>query len=188
MKVLDDGALTELARATGLMLDPPKSAAARRLADLGFLASLLNRIPRRPVIGFAILSRKRYDELRSTGAPSSAALVRRYGSWNAACYAAYGLQPDGRWLGPGRPWPSTRGRPGVKSCYTREEVLAALRQCQLELGRRPSEQIFTRWTHEKRRDAQARGARVRLPSPSVVYRYYPRARGGWPRALRDAGI
>ena len=187
MHVLYDGSLTELAWAIGLTPDPPKSPASRRLAELGFLASLLNRIPPQPGIGFALISRKRYDELRPAGATSSAALVGRYGSWNATCYAAYGLQADGRWLGPGRPWPSKRGRQGVK-IYTREEVLEALRQCQRKLGRRPSQQVFERWSRERRRDAHKRGTSARIPGSSVVYRYYPSERGGWPRALRDAGI
>jgi hypothetical protein len=186
IKVLEDGNLAELARAVRLTLDPPPSPAKRRLAELGFLASLLNATPPQRGRGFAVLERRQYDKLRPTSATSSAALVRRYGSWHAACYAAYGLSTDGRWLGRGRPWPSSRGRPGVEP-YKREEVLAALQQCQRELGRRPSVTVFTRWSREKRRDARKRGAAARVPGPAVVYRYYPSERGGWIAALRDAG-
>jgi hypothetical protein len=176
IEALDDRSLVELDRAIGLTLAPPPTPAGRRLAELGFLASILNQIRARPGVGFAVVERKKYDKIRPAAAPSSAILVRRYGSWYGACYAAYGLQSDGRWTGPGRPWPSSWGLPAMKP-YTREEVLAALRQCQLELGRRPSVPVFTRWTREKRRDARARGATIRLPSPSVVYRYWPGARG-----------
>jgi hypothetical protein len=186
MEALDDGSLAELERAVRLTRNSPPSPAERRLAELGILALLLNEIAPRQALGFALLARKQYDELRPATGTSSAALVRRYGSWNAACYAAFGLQPEGRWLGPGRPWPSQHGSPSVKP-YSREEVLAALRQCQRELGRRPSVPVFTRWTREKRRDARQRGAAARLPGPSTVYRYYPSLRGGWTAALRAAG-
>jgi hypothetical protein len=105
MKALDDGSLAELERAVRLTLNSPPGPAERRLAELGFLASLLNEIAPRHGLGFALLARKRYDELRPATETSSAVLVRRYGSWTAACYAAFGLQPEGRWLGPGRPGP-----------------------------------------------------------------------------------
>lgn len=186
-KPADDRTLAELDRAIRLTLNPPRRPAEQRLAELGFLAPLLNQIPPRQGFGFPVLQRKEYDRLRPASATSSAALVKRYGSWNAACYAAYGLQPDGRWAGPGRPWPSSRGRPAMKS-YTREEVLAALCQCQRELSRRPTAVVFARWRREKRDDARKRGTRVRLPSVPVLYRYYPSARGGWNSALRDAGL
>jgi hypothetical protein len=186
LEALDDASLAEVDRATRLTLNPPPSPAERRVKELGFLASLLQQLPPRQSFGFPVLKRREYDKLRPASATSSAVLVRRYGSWNAACYAAYSLQPDGRRLGPGVPWPSSRGRPGVRQ-YTREEVLGALRQCQHELGRRPSERVFARWTREKRRDARKRGARVRLPGPNVVYRYYPSACGGWRQALFEAG-
>lgn len=186
MSALDDESLVELARAIRLTLEPPPSPAARRLAELGFLASILNETPPGQGLGFALLDRKRYNELRPPTATSSAVLVRRYGSWTAVCYAAYGLQPDGRWLGPGCPWPSPRWASAMTP-YTREEVLAALRRCQQELRCRPSGQVFTRWARERRREARQRGAAARLPGPNVVYRHYPSMRGGWAAALRDAG-
>jgi hypothetical protein len=186
MQALDAPSLAELERAIRLTLEPPARPAERRLAELGFLASILNGTPLPKGLGFALVERKQYDKLRLPTATSSAVLVRRYGSWNAACYAAHGLQPDGRWLGPGCPRPSSRGSSGGKP-YTRKEVLAALRQCQHELGCRPSGQVFTRWARERRRDARQRGAAARYPGPGVVYRYYPSVRGGWTAALRDAG-
>lgn len=185
-KPVDDSTLAELNRAIRLTLNPPASPAEQRLAELGFLASLLNQLPPRQGFGFPALQRKEYDHLRPVTATSSAVLVKRYGSWSAACYAAYGLQPDGRWTGPGRPWPSPHGRPAIKS-YTREEVLTALRRCQSDLDRRPTTNVYERWRREKQNDALKRGTTVRLPSVPVMYRHYPAARGGWNCALRDAG-
>lgn len=185
-KPVDDSTLAELNRAIRLTLNPPASTAKQRLAELGFLASLLNPLPPRQGFGFPTLQRKEYDRLRPATATSSAALVKRYRSWSAACYAAYGLQPDGRWTGPGRPWPSQHGRPSIKP-YTRPEVLTALRQCQRELGRRATDNVYARWRREKQKDALKRGTTVRLPSVPVIYRHYPAAHGGWNSALRDAG-
>jgi hypothetical protein len=184
---LDDGGLAELGRAIKLTLNPPTTPTEHRVAELGFLASLLNNIPPKHGLSFAVVQRKEYDQLRPATATSSAILVKRYGSWNSACYAAYGLEPDGRWTGPGRPWPSSRGYPAEKG-YTREEVLGALRQCNRELGRRPTANVFARWGREKRQEARRRGMSARLPSVRVVYRYYPSSRGGWRTALRDAGL
>jgi hypothetical protein len=177
--------LIELNRAIRLTLNPPTKPAQQRLAELGFLAERLNSIPPRQGFGFAVLQRNEYDRLRPSSAPSSAVLVKRYGSWNAVCCAAYGLQPDGRWTGPGMPWPSSRGRPATTS-YGREEVLAALRQCRNDLRRRPTSDVFERWRRDKLNDARRRGITLKLPSIPVIYRHYPAARGGWNSALRDA--
>jgi hypothetical protein len=72
--------------------DPPPSPAKRRLAELGFLASLLNATPPQRGLGFAVLERRQYDKLRPTTATSRAALVRRYGSWHATWLG--GMPPD----------------------------------------------------------------------------------------------
>jgi hypothetical protein len=187
LKPAEEATLLELNRAIRLTLNPPATPAEQRVAELGSLASLLNPLPPRAGVGFPRLPRKDYDRLRSATATSSATLVKRYGSWHAACYAAYGLQPDGRGTGPGRPWPSPYGRPAPKP-YTREEVLAALRQCQHDLGRRASNNVYARWRRAKKKEAHRHGTTVRLPSLPVIYRYYPAARGGWNTALRDAGL
>jgi hypothetical protein len=186
-KPVEDSTLLKLDRAIRLTLNPPARPAEQRLAELGFLAACLKPLPPRPGFGFAVLQRKEYDGLRPATAPSSAVLVRRYGSWHAACYAAYGLQPDGRWTGPGRPWPSSRGLAAPRS-YNREEVHAALRQCRSDLNRRPTTNVYDRWRREKLDDARKRGTTLRLPSVPVIYRYYPAARGGWNSALHKAGL
>jgi hypothetical protein len=186
-KPTEDATLLELERAIRLTLNPPTTPAEQRLAELGPLASILNPLPPRAGFGFPTLPRKEYDRLRPATATSSAVLVKRYGSWHAACYAAFGLQPDGRWTGPGRPWPSSHGRPATKP-YTREEILAALRQCQRDLDRRPTAKVYDRWRRAKQAGAHRRGTTIRLPSLPAIYRYFPAARGGWNSALRDAGL
>jgi hypothetical protein len=187
IKPAEEATLVELNRAIRLTLNPPATPAEQRLAELGSLASLLNPLPPRAGFGFPTLARKDYDRLRPATATSSATLVKRHGSWHAACYAAYGLQPDGQWTGPGRPRPSPYGRPAPKP-YTREEVLAALRQCQHDLGRRANNNVYERWRREKKKEAHRRGTTVRLPSAPVTYRHYPAARGDWNTALRDGGL
>jgi hypothetical protein len=186
-KPAEDATLLELDRAIRLTLNPPTTPAEQRLAELGSLASILNPLPPRPGFGFPTLPHKEYDRLRPATATSGSVLAKRYGSWNAACYAAYGLQPDGRWTGPGQPWPSSYGRPATKP-YTRDEVHEALRQCQHDVDRRPTTKVYDRWRREKSADARRRGTKIRLPSPPVIYRCYPAARGGWNSALRDAGL
>jgi hypothetical protein len=186
-KPVEDSTLVELDRAIRLTLNPPVKPAEQRLAELGFLAACLNPLPPRPCLGFATIQRKEYDRLRPVAAPRSATLVRRYASWLATCYAAYGLQPDGRWTGPGKPWPSSRGHPAAMR-YTRTEVHDALRQCGSDLNRRPTSDVYGRWRRDKIADARRRGTTLRLPSVSVIYRYYPSVRGGWNSALRDAGL
>ena len=186
-KPVDDSTLAELNRAIRLTLNPPASTAKQRLAELGFLASLLNPLPPRQGFGFPTLQRKEYDRLRPATATSSAVLVKRYRSWNAACYAAYGLQPDGRWTGPGRPWPSPHGRPAIEALHTRQRYSTALRQCQRELGRRATDNVYARWRREK----QKRRAETRDNSPAPIGPRHlpalPRSPGGWNSALRDAG-
>ena len=185
---LNQEALAELARAMECSLRPVPTPAQRRVAELGFLASLLNEIEPAPGWSFSMIERWRYDELRNAEAPSSALLVRRYGSWRGACYAAFGLQSDGRWIGPGRPWPSTTPNRRYEWRYTRDDALKALRECADDLGRRPSDHVYRRWRREKRREAHRKGMIVRLPSAGVIYRLYPRTRGGWNRALADARL
>ena len=85
-KPVEDTTLVELDRAIRLTLNPPAKPAEQRLAELGFLAACLNPLPPRPGFGFAVLQRKEYDRRRPATAPKSAVLVRRYGSWYAACF------------------------------------------------------------------------------------------------------
>lgn len=186
-KPVEDATLVELNRAIRLTLNPPVKPAEQRLAELGVLAARLNPLPPRQGFGFATIQRKEYDRTRPAAAPRSAVLVRGYGSWLAVCYAAYGLQPDGSWTGPGKPWPSSRGHPAAMR-YTRMEVQDAVRQCGAELHRRPTSSVYQRWRRDKLADARRRGTTLRLPSVPVIYRHYPSVRGGWNRALQDAGL
>jgi hypothetical protein len=184
LPLLDTAALEELERALLIVLHPADDPRERRRAELGCLAALLAEFQPRPGSRVSYISRETYDELRSDDAPHSARLVERYGSWRAACWHAYGLLPDGRWLGPSRPWP-TPGEGQVRVLpYTREEVLDSIRRCERALRRIPSSSDYFRWLHAKRRLAHERGQTLRLAGQSAIYRHFPVADGGWNAALR----
>jgi hypothetical protein len=181
-------ARAEVARALRLSLYPAASAVDRRRHELGYLASLLADVPCQPGWTFARIMRKQYDLIRPPHEPSSARLVERYGSWSRVCHAAHGLQENGSWIGPGQPWPNpARGKPASPP-YQLEEVVAALREAQVALQRRPSFNVYVPWRSETLRQARQSGSRKRLPSTKVIYRYFPREEGGWKAALREAGI
>jgi hypothetical protein len=183
---LDEPALAEIERALLLTLHRPDSPTERRLAELGFLAQLLARTPRERGFRVSYIERGDYDQLRPPEAPRSARLVDRYGSWRAVCWHADGLLPDGRWLGPSRPWPSVlESRPRVRP-YTRDEVLVSIAQCANELCRRPTITDYYRWLRAKRRRALLTGKPIRLAGPTAIYRHFPAASGGWNEALRLA--
>ena len=108
---LDHEALAELEQAVWLVLFPEQTARERRVAELGFLASLLRDRPPREGSKYPVISRAEYETRRPRDAPRGATLVWRYRSWPSACHAASSLLPDGRWLERGRPWPTAnRGR------------------------------------------------------------------------------
>jgi hypothetical protein len=186
LALLDEDALTEIERALVLTLRPADSPTARRVAELGFLAELLSRTPRERGFKISYAAREDHDRLRPPDAPASARLVERYGSWRAACWHAYGQLPDGRWLGPSRPWPSAlRGQARIRP-YTREEVLASIRHCARELRRRPTHTDYERWLRAKRRRALLTGKMIRLAGHSAIYRHFPASTGGWNAALKEA--
>ena len=176
LEALSASALTELERALSLALTETETAAERRWRKLGFLAGLLEfELP--SLLGYPIIERQRYDELRPNSAPLSARLVEEFGSWRAVCRAAYGLQPEGHAIYTGRPWVSTRRGSRRPPNFTIEEVVAAVQLCRKELERDPSSSDYTRWSSEKRRVARETGRSVRIPSMRTVSRLT--AERGW---------
>lgn len=169
-----------------------ESAAQRRVADLGFLASLLPE----PDSGldFGVCRRAFYDELRPSSAPSSRQLVEAYRSWSRACRAAASLGPDGAKVGAHRPW---RGNVADHlELYTKDEVLTAVRQCAAELQRSglfssPTSWQYDEWVRRKKLAAYGHGRVLRLPYASNIYRHFPRpelGRSRWNAVLEAAGL
>lgn len=163
--VLPTAAARELERAMRACLAAPQpSLHKRREAELGYLAMLVaedlaERDPgdRRP----PRIPRKDYEASRPVEAASSAALVKRFGSWVEACRAAAALERKGREAGGGKPWqtPSIGGRRGRN--YTREEVIDGVIEVARKLGRDPHQLTSTayyRYVAEMRRRAKAKGA------------------------------
>jgi hypothetical protein len=192
--------LWELERALTGRLHPVRTAAQERVAELGFLAALLDRClgPRnskqasedsrsttptgssnRP----RVIARAKYDELRGGDAPRSALLVDRYGSWRKACRAADGLLQDGRSTGPGKPWRSGRG-PAADTQYTDEEIMRCVRACAVALLRRPSSTDYYHWRRAGRAYLQRVGSTERLATVDVVISCF----GSWPAAVAAAAI
>lgn len=194
------------------LLRPPPTAAARRVAELGHLARLLEtdlaiHIPNHPIAPVQV-SQRDYDRTRREEAPSAETLIERYGHWEWACRAASGLLPDGRKTNLAKPWASPmRGRRRSPD-YTREDALGSIRDCAFALCRRPSSNVFKEWVaRERRRRKRARGGmrreipdaagggRGRVPGIESVYRHFPRAdrtgpgaQSRWATALAAADI
>lgn len=183
---LDKNAMTEVERGILLTLHPIDSPTDRRVAELGFLASLLAKIPPQRGLRASYIEREEYDRLRPNDAPLSARLVERYDSWRAACWHATSLLPDGRWLGPGRPWTAARAGERRRRAYTRQEVLDSIRLCELELRRQPSSSDYFRWLRAKRRNTRLTGQSIRLAGLTALYRHFPAENGGWNAALHAA--
>src|SRR5207302_1123666 len=95
--------LAEVERAARAFLSAQPTRAQTHVKNLGFLAGLLADVERDPARGFAVIERKRYDEVRPPDAPPSARLVAHHGGWTNVCRSASGLLQDGRFSGPGRP-------------------------------------------------------------------------------------
>jgi hypothetical protein len=188
---LEPPVLLELKRALELKLAPRRSKAAERVAQLGFLAELLDEhAPRRAEGAPPRVPRELYDRSRPAAAPRSERLVELYGSWLKACRAATGLLPDGRWTGPSKPWPNpTLGRRMSKD-YALDEVRQAIRTCALQLGRRPTAEDYRRWRDAKLRRARRAGRadHCRLPPLSSIYLRYRAGENRWRIALDDAVI
>lgn len=176
-------------------LQPPPTAADKRLAQLSFLSSLING-PISAGLEFGECKREEYDKLRPPIGPSSRHLVETYGSWSRACRAAYGLQPDGTTTGPGRPWPGVRqGEPRAQP-YTREEVIAVVRRCAEELRAAgitsaPTTWQYDEWVRRHKLEADRRGQTLRLPTATVIYRQFSKRKARlsrWQVVLRAAGL
>lgn len=174
-------ALWELERAIRVKLMSPPDAGEVRRVELGELARMLPP----PILGsLPMMDRAYYDLARDPSAPSSHALVRRYGSWIRAGLAASAAAPNGAVRGPHHPWLTTqRGRPRPQP-YTDWEISEAIRRCADQTGHRPSSATYHKWALERRRDARAKGLwPIRIPNYSSVRR----RRGGF-NAVVDAAL
>ena len=126
----------------------------------------------------------RYDQLRPDSAPSAAQLTAHYGTWQRACRAADGLLPDGRYAGIGLPWVNLpAGRPRADR-YTREDAVAAIRECALALLTHPSCHQYLLWARGRNAARDGRDQQRRLPSHAVIMRCF----GGYRAALAAAAI
>jgi hypothetical protein len=166
------------------------TAADRRAAELGPLASMLNVLAPLPGWSYPTIKQAEYDRRRARGAMTGPVLATRYGGWKRACKAAYGLKADGRTRGRSHhAWPNTlRGEPRVEP-YTRDEVIRAVRACGLELTCRPSSSTYVRGSAAKRRLARVNNVDVRIPSINAVYRHFPAGgRERWRRVLVAAAL
>lgn len=194
----------QVARALHGELNQHPAAGKQRLRELLPLALMLDEQARRegitPAYGgrgawlpelagrwerFPVVAQVDYDRQRPPEAPTGEQLTRRFGTWIEACRAVYGLKPDGRYAGMSRPWVNgSRGQKRPRK-YTRQEALAAIRQCALAYGRRPTSNLYIEWSARRRAHARATGS----PPPRLpAYKYYHDNFGGWPKALALAAI
>jgi len=173
-------ALRELERAfTPLLRRGEPTPTHRRTEELGHLAELVRaelaeRRPgdRRP----PRVPRKAYDRDRPPGAPSSRALVRRHGSWLAACRAAAALDAGERPASPGKPWATPSLGRRRNPDYTREDVVEAVIEVAKRLDRDPSHLTSTAYysyVAEMRRILARRGTPPpRWPTQRSVERHF----------------
>jgi hypothetical protein len=128
--------------------------------------------------------RKDYDESRPGGVACSAVLVRRYGSWVAACTSAKAVGAKGRNAGGGKAWhtPETGGHRGRD--FTRDEVIDGVIEVAYKLERDPyelSSTAYYRYVAEMRRRARAGGATLpRWATQRSVERFF----SSWPDVRR----
>lgn len=172
--------IEELARSLHARLNPPPSAAERRVRELGFLAQLLDELPQYPG-QMPYVARRVYDErrkLNEPSAPPSARLQERFGSWARACNAAWGLRGDGRSIGDRDAW----ARPRRGEPYRLDEAEASIRLCAAALGHVPSSKEYHQWVIARRARARTTGESVRIAHLSTVYRLIApdrASRNGW---------
>jgi hypothetical protein len=177
-------ALEDVARALHAHLYEPKTAAARRVAELGFLAEVLRVHPQDPR-RLPTVKEEIYDEqriARAPGAPIAETLARHYGGWKRACYAAYGLRIDGSKSEPGTPWPTALPGKALPSSYTRDECVASVVACAEAIGRIPTSTMYAEWRLNRFARARERGENVRLASPRRILATLAPERGhrdGW---------
>jgi hypothetical protein len=178
------GALEEVARALQNKLNEPRSAAARRVSELGLLAVCLDEHPQEAGLSPRVPGDV-YDLERARSAPdapSAETLARRFGSWKRACYAASGLRIDGSKSGAGHAWAS--GLPGKRrgEPYNRAECIESVRLCAEAIGRRPSSHAYSAWRMNRRARARAAGGQVRLAPMRRILAVLAPGRGerdGW---------
>lgn len=188
LDAVEPAGLLELERVLRCRLAPPATASERRVAEIGPLAGLLETDGFLHWRGFRAIEREAYDAKRPAGAPVSGTIVARFHTWLEACRSADGLLPDGRYRGPGRPWPQRRGVTPVR--YTREDVLDAIRECERDLRREPTSSEYQLWCRAKRVQARRTGAEKLPPTLKTLYLFFPASEGGWASAvtaLRIAG-
>jgi hypothetical protein len=149
--------------------------------ELRIVAELLRDSERRAGWSFSYVQRRRYDDERPDTSPSSAALVRRYGSWVSVCREAnrFNETPE-----TARRTASPKPPEALRPTYRPEDAIAALRECARRLGRPPSVHAYDSW-----RLAAKRGKRTarRFPQSQAIFRLYAQ-KGGWRAALEDAGL
>lgn len=192
----------EIERALLLDAASASSAAQQRVAELGAVAEMLHElrppvaVPRRrdqQADAFGVrgarlpppgLAREDYDTRRPLTAPTSELLVHRYGSWAKVRRAAYGLLPDGRYVGPGRPWAQVIAPERI--IYTCEDCASAIRRCALDLGRLPSSGFYYRWQRAtKARLRPHQYKQHRIPGLKRILDLHD---GGWSDALAAARV
>jgi hypothetical protein len=91
--------------------------------------------------------------------PAHSTLIRAYGHWLAAVRAAMRLQRDG---GRARV-PRSHHHARLRTGYTREQVMGALRTCADALGSWPTEWEYEEWARLRREAARLAG----LPEPTL---------------------
>jgi hypothetical protein len=214
---LPGSALAEMEHALSLLLHPAPSAANRRVAELGYLASLLEEQKPFPVTRPELsirgrrqarrarpprLERSEYERRQpqeEPTAPSATRLVEAHGSWAVACRHAYGLQSDGRHRSGTNAWAQPlKGKSMPR--YTLDDVRAAIRRCAKELGRLPSAGDYHAWARDAKRRARERGVQLSGANPSehplipgikTIYRLFPKKgieANRWRAALADVGL
>jgi hypothetical protein len=203
---LDAPARAELARALRLSLDRSPTREQRRVAELGFLAAMLDAraaqlaiapparrgappahahgIGRWRPITFPRVSMEDYDRDRPPGSLSGRRISERFGgSWRWACRSVWGLRQDGRYAGLGQPWRNAvRGQPRMR--YSDEECLEAIRACARARERVPTSTVYIVWARERKAAARARGQHARIPDYQCLRRRW----GGWRQALAAAAL
>jgi hypothetical protein len=160
---IDRDARETLVRAFHDQLYAPASAAEQRVSALGYLGRLLDELAQRPdalpYVERQVYARRRQPE--APDAPSARELCKRYGSWQGACIAAWGLLADGRNRFGIRP-PGTK--PGLRKPppYTVEEAIASVIACERALGHIPSSFEYHMWRTARVRRARRLGQEIRL--------------------------
>ena len=158
-------------RAVHQHLNAPEAASKRRWRELGFLATLLDKVPQ-PPDALPHIERQVYERRRATEAPEAprgAWLCERYGSWKRACYAAWGVLRDGSRRS-GTYEPRLPMATAASARIRQTNAFVAVRECAEALGHIPSSWEYHRWSLARRRRAKEIGTPLRLPYYKAVLR------------------